>query len=103
MTMDTGIHMIMITNILMTTGMIMATTTITIMSMSMDPAAVATNLTITVNTNWRTTMHLIHMKRIWPVIRTTANVLPAIPMKSIAITAAKAWPTANAVCRMPTT
>ena len=103
MTTDMNIHMIMITNILMTTSMTMATTTITIMGMSMDPAAAAMNLTITVNTNWYITMHLIHTKRIWPVIRTIANVLPAILMKNIAISAAKVWPTANAVCRTPTT
>ena len=90
-TMDTSIHMIMVMNTATTTGM------------NMGPAVAATNLTTTTSMNLYTTTRPIHMKRIWPVIRTTANVLPAIPMKSIAITAAKAWPTANAVCRMPTT
>ena len=102
-----SIHTIMTTATIMdmTTDTITNMGTITAMTtgMSMAPAAAATNRTTTANTNWYITMHLIHMKRIWPVIRTIANVLPAIPMKSIAITAAKAWPTANAVCRTPTT
>ena len=100
-----NMSMTTITTTTTTTGMTMVTNTATTMNtdMSMDPAAAATNLTTTANTNWRTTMRPIHTKRIWPVIRTIANVLPAIPMKSIAITAAKAWPTANAVCRTPTT
>ena len=102
-----SIHTIMTTATIMdmTTDTITNMGTITAMTtgMSMAPAAAATNLTTTANTNWRTTMRRIHMKRIWPVIRTIANVLPAIPMKNTVITVGKAWPTVNAVCRMPTT
>ena len=100
MTMDTNIHTIMITNTVTTTS----TTTTMAMTTTMEVAAAMIALpTTTTSMNLYTTTRPIHMKRIWPVIRTIANVLPAIPMKSIAITAAKAWPTANAVCRTPTT
>ena len=108
MTTDTSIHMIMITNTvtITTTVMTMGTTTIMDMTTTMNMEAAAAMIAlpmITANTNWFTIMRPIHMKRMWPVIRTPVAAQPAILMKSIAIIAAKAWPTANAVCRTPTT
>ena len=87
----------------------MTTGTTTTMGMTTDmtttteaAAATIAQPTITVSTNWCTTTRPIPTQCIWPVIRTTASVPPATPMKSIAISAAKAWHTANAVCRTPT-
>ena len=117
--MGMSIRTIMITTTDMTTAIITGTTTVmsirmtmttitdmttaTTMDTSTVPAVVAMNRMTTANTNWCITMHPIHMKHIWLDIRTTASAQPAILMKSIAISAAKAWRTANAVCRTPTT
>ena len=100
---------LMITYMTMTTTMItdMTTTTDTTTTTDMttimiteDAAATTVRPMITANTNWRITMQHIPMKDMQRAIRTPAPVRNAIPMKSIAIFAGKAWHTANAVCRM---
>ena len=88
MTMDTTMTMTMDT----------ITTTDTIM-ITEDAAATTVRPIITANTYWRITMQHIPMKDMQRAIRTPAPVRNAIPMKSIAIFAGKAWLTANAVCR----
>ena len=97
MTTDTTTDMITTTDTTM--DMTMGTTMITIMEAA---AATIAQPTTTASTNWCTTTRPIPTQCTWPVIRTTASAPPAIPMKSIAISAAKAWHTANAVCRTPT-
>ena len=86
------------TTMIMDTIMIMDTT----MTMEVAAATIA-QLTTTANTSWYTTMQPTHMKGMWRVIRTTATANPVILTKNTAISAGKAWPTANAVCRMRTT
>jgi len=116
--MGMSIRTIMITTTDMTTAIITGTTTVmsirmtmttitdmttaTTMDTSTVPAVVAMNRMTTANTNWYTITRPIHTQCIWPAIRTTASVIPAIPMKNIAISAGKAWHTASAVCRTPT-
>ena len=84
----------MITSTTTATGMTMAT----IMIMTMEPK----KLTTTASMSWRIITLPIPMKRMWQAIRTNAAARPAIPTKSTAIIAGRAWPTASAVCRTRT-
>ena len=86
----------MTTDMTTTTDMTMDMTTIMI---TVDAAATTVRPMITANTKWRITMQHIPMKDMQRAIRPPAPVRNAIPMKSIAIFAGKAWLTANAVCR----
>ena len=97
---DTTMTTDMTTTMDMTTTTDTTTTMITGTTMIMEDAAATTvRPMITANTKWRITMQHIPMKDMQRAIRPPAPVRNAIPMKSIAIFAGKAWLTANAVCR----